>query len=217
MTAISTRLLERLQQHYQDWKSHLKSDHSFAISFFLIIHALKYDLKKRQAQLLEDDLNHEGLLLKWQFKKVKGKALESLKSWGQDQYDFILLDTMPTTREVLAYQAQGKRPVSILMEDLFSPKRHKSDSFEFFCHDLEHGAMFFQDVDLFRQQKAFFTNIERSLLTDLWTPYWEQQGFMEKWAYLVSDMNTHPEHYKAYLQAMIPAQEHQQFDFLFEF
>jgi hypothetical protein len=205
-----------LRQEYDLWKQGQLSDRQMAISFFLIVHSLKYDLKKRQEVLLHRLSEREDLLSSWQFKKVKGKALESLRSWGLGRYHFVLMDSMPTTREVLSFQAQGQRPVSLLIENLFEPKRHKEDAFEFFCHDLEHGAMFFQDFDLFCFQKDFFFKVQQSLSTDLWESYFSEEGFLERWAYWVSDMNTHPEHYKAYLHAIIDKSDHHKFQFLFE-
>lgn len=174
--------------------------------YFLFYHSLKYSnlklLEKLEAHNL-DAFNLERI----QFKKVKGKALLALQKWISGDWQFVSLDYIPTPYEVLEYQAQGIRPVTVIVQEQFEKILNRDDCLEFFLHDLEHGHMFFFDNDLKEMQIRFFRNISSTLGSGLWREYLKDEEFKKNFYYLISDMNTHEEHYKQFLRATLPGPE----------
>jgi hypothetical protein len=213
-----------ISSYYHQWKNqttvqaHLiphSADAKMATIFFLCKHQAKYPQKKL-ADFLADDVNPYDLFDQLVFKKVKKKALIALQHWINLEWPFILTDRILSPYEILAYQAQGIRPVSMILQTEQTPILHKDDALEFFLHDLEHGFQFFYDLELQEMQKLFFKNVFTSLKTDLWKPYLASPKFKKDFYYLISDMNTHLEHYRYFLKAIIPPQDFSHFEQLFK-
>jgi len=208
-----------IEDCYSDWKKGHISDQFMVYYFFVFYHEKKYPSKRLKDFLNQDQLKFEdlkGLIQNNKFKKVKQKAIDTLINWGKDRWKMILIDTIPLPHDVLNFQAEGKRPVTMIIQDEFTPILTRQDHLEFLIHDLEHGYMYFHDESLYDMQNLFFKKIEASLKTDIWKSYLKCNKFKDKFIYLISDMNTHTEHYKQYLFSMIPENEVDRFNFLFE-
>lgn len=188
---------------------------NIALEFFITFHLKKYPNSKLQKYIDECGI-HPNLLDLFVFKKVKSKALISLKNLVNNNWNFELLDYIPTPIEVLAFQAKGIRPVTLIYQKELKPILTREDCLEFFLHDLEHGHMFFFDEELKHMQINFFKKVHASLQTPIWNSYLENHAFKEKFHYLISDMNSHKEHYRQYLNSILPIAETSKFDFLFE-
>ena len=172
-----------------------------AVIYFTHRFALDFKNAKLSKALLED--SPRLILEKFQFKKIKGKAIECLKRWHDGEWNLVLSEKIFTPFEVLDYQVQGIRPVTMKMNRFEDPILHRKSSLDFFVHDLEHGYMFFHDENLKNMQIRFFKDIKESLDRGEWNERLKDADFREKFHYLISDMNTHEEHYRAYLQAII--------------
>ncbi len=200
--------------HLDRWKSGLCRDADMACIFFLYYHAKKYPNRKLSLAL-DSSEDFPALLQQFVFKKVKSKALSALKKWCAGEWNLKLVTKILNPLEVLDYQAQGIRPVTLKLQDELSPILHKDDCLEFFLHDLEHGYMFFFDESLKQMQLQFFAKVKASLNSDLWHGYRGDEKFEQRLHYLISDMNTHKEHYRSYLNAMIAKEDEEKFSYLF--
>ena len=200
---------------YQAWIDNQASDVECALHFFLHYYLKKYPNKKLQNEYAGEDFDHT-ILSRYQYKKVKGKAIEALQAWCAGEWQFSLVNEILSPRDVLDYQARGIRPVTIVIQDHLQPVLNREDCFEFFVHDLEHGFMFFSNPQHHEMQLRFFKKVLRSLSTPLWEDYLTDHEFNAKFEYLISDMNTHIEHYRQYLKSMVPPNDFHQFEFLFE-
>ncbi len=196
------------------WKENKITDAHMAVQFFVIKHWFKYPHKKILNYIHEQKFCEALYELK--FKKVKQKALSSLTHWLEGKWNFVLIDYIPSPYEVLNWQAAGVRPVTCILQEKLSPILNRDDSLEFFLHDLEHGHMFFYHEEKKNMQLEFFNQVKLSLESHLWSPYLEDKNFKEKFFYLISDMNTHKEHYRHYLKAILPSNDFPKFEFLFE-
>lgn len=203
-----------MNETYKLWKVGKVTDSQMALVFF--IHRFAIDFEDQR--LLELIKNEESskILANYQFKKIKGKALTCLKKWVAGEWNLILSEKIFTPYEILAYQAKGIRPVTMMFKEFESPVLHRKNSLDFLVHDLEHGFMFFNDLNLKNMQQSFFVKIQNSLTTDLWTEKLKDKAFKEKFFYMISDMNSHQEHYKAYLKSIILRDEYSKFEFLFD-
>lgn len=86
---------------------------------------------------------------------------------------------------------------------LRQPVLNKPDAFAFFLHDLEHAYKFFHSPVLHVGQCAFFSMLEDALDRGAFALYFSDDEFVTWFHYLMSDMNTHPEHSRQYLRAIL--------------
>jgi hypothetical protein len=154
----------------------------------------------------------EGLrrrLLDWleryQFRGVIGNVPMALLQWLRGAWPLILREDIPKPLEVLRMQARGCRAVTAITEypRLRRPVLNKRDAFAFFLHDLEHAYKFLQAPPLRDGQRAFFAMLEDAFDRGVFAPYFGDAEFAGKFHYLMSDMNTHPEHSRQYLRAIL--------------
>lgn len=154
----------------------------------------------------------EGLrehLLDWleryQFHGVINNVPMTLVQWLRDNWPLIVHEDVPKPLDVLRMQARGYRAVTILTEypRLRKPVLKKPDAFAFFVHDLEHAYKFFHSPTLRAGQCVFFTALEDAFDRGAFAPYFNDTEFVTRFHYLMSDMNTHPEHSRQYLRAIL--------------
>ena len=142
---------------------------------------------------------------RYQFRGVIANVPVALGQWLRGAWPIVVREGIPGPREVLRMQARGARPVTVLADypRLRKPVLNKSNAFAFFLHDLEHAYKFFHSTELHAAQSAFFSVLERAIERGAFTPYLDDAGFVAKFHYLMSDMNTHPEHSRQYLRAIL--------------
>jgi hypothetical protein len=146
-----------------------------------------------------------GWLERYQFRGVIDNVPMALLQWLRGAWPLILREDIPKPLEVLRMQARGCRAVTVLTEypRLCQPVLNKPDAFAFFLHDLEHAYKFFHSPALRAGQRAFFAMLEDAFNRGVFAPYFSDAGFTGKFHYLTSDMNTHPEHSRQYLRAIL--------------
>ncbi len=141
-------------------------------------------------------------LLKIRFLKLKEEIKICLLEWSIGKYD-IVLDKIPfTPKEMLRLQSLGKRVVTLSFD--FAKKGEllgSRDAFEFTLHDLSHAHTFFSPYYNAKGQIQFYRFLYRHF--GLLAPYREDSDFQSKLIYLMSDMNSHPEHLKSYFRAIL--------------
>ncbi len=144
-------------------------------------------------------------LTRYQFRGVIANVPAALGQWLRGAWRLVLREDIPSPREVLRMQARGVRPVTVLADypRLLKPVLNKSDAFAFFRHDLEHAWKFFHSPALHAGQRAFFGVLEDAIDRGVFMPHFNDPEFVGKFHYLMSDMNTHPEHSRQYLRAIL--------------
>lgn len=203
-----------MDETYKSWLEGEVLDSQMAVVYF--VNRFAIDNSDQQLLKLIGHVSYDQILATYQFKKIKGKALNCLRRWSSGEWNLTLSEKIYSPYQILSFQAQGIRPVTMKYCDTETPIMHRKNSLDFFVHDLEHGHMFFNDENLMKMQKTFFSRIESSLSTDLWEIRLKNKIFRDKFYYMISDMNSHTEHYKAYLHSILPKEECTRFDFLFE-
>ena len=161
--------------------------------------AIGEDLRKRLRNWLEC----------YQFRGVVSNVPVALLQWLRGLWPLILREDIPGPQEVLHMQARGYRAVTIFTTypRLCMPVLNKPNAFAFFLHDLEHAYKFFHSPTLHNGQCEFFTLLEDAIDRGVFAPCFKDAEFVVKFHYLMSDMNTHPEHSRQYLRAILV--EHQ--------
>ncbi len=142
---------------------------------------------------------------RYQFRDVTANVPTALVRWLRGDWPLILREDIPDPREVLRMQARGTRAVTALTAwpRMRAPVLKKPDAFAFFQHDLEHACKFFHSPALHAGQRVFFTALGDAIDRGVFAPYFGDAGFVDKFHYLMSDMNTHPQHSRQYLRAIL--------------
>lgn len=218
-------MLHRLPGLAQRWRTGEIEPAIFAAQYFLLwqmaSHGRQFAARKNRSDTRPDakqwlawleTAKGEELhrcLLDWleryQFRGVIGNVPVALMQWLRGTWPLILRDDIPGPRAVLHWQARGERAVTVLTEypRLRRPVLNKPDAFAFFLHDLEHAYKFFHSPALHAGQRAFFAMLENAFDRGVFTPYSADAEFVTRFHYLMSDMNTHPEHSRQYLRAIL--------------
>ena len=144
-------------------------------------------------------------LERYQFRSVIRNVPIAMVQWLLGAWPLKLREDIPSPREVLHWQAQGQRAVTVLTKfpRMCEPVLNKANAFVFFLHDLEHAYKFFHSPALRAGQCAFFAALENAFERGVFAPYFDDAEFVKKFHYLMSDMNTHPEHSRQYLRAIL--------------
>ena len=144
-------------------------------------------------------------LQRYGFLGVIANVPAALCAWLRKSWPLTLCEHIPAPEEVLEMQVRGTRPVTILSQypRMLLPVLTKANAYAFMVHDLEHAYKYFNDPNLHRGQKRFFTAIERVLRLGILDGYRRDALFADKLAYLISDMNTHVVHSLQFLRAIL--------------
>jgi hypothetical protein len=123
--------------------------------------------------------------------KIPEPAAQALCAWSLEQRCVELLFAVPTPLEILTLQAQGKRCVSLVADELI-PKNYK-DGADFICHDLCHLEKFY-DPKQHNAQRGFFSMLLRLLANPEWRVLDAtlDQAWREVSAHVIADMNGSP-------------------------
>jgi len=145
------------------------------------------------------------LLERYQYRCVRPGVPVALAEWLRSRWPLELELRIPTPEAVLRAQARGTRPVTVICDypRMLRPVLHKSNAFAFFLHDLEHAYKFFHLPALHAAQRAFFAAMLALVASGALARYRTDALFAAKLDYVMSDMNTHPEHGRQYLRAIL--------------
>ncbi|MBN8222191.1 MAG: hypothetical protein J0L53_14800 [Spirochaetes bacterium] len=142
---------------------------------------------------------------KWpQIPGLPGMIPKILRDWCEGRADLRLATKPVSAKTMLAAQASGWRFVTVDLEAAMAgePVERDRDAFEFALHDLGHAYAFFKEDYNPQGQVHFFQLLSADLET--LQPWAERDAkFAQDLEYGMSDMNSHPEHLRQYLQGVI--------------
>jgi hypothetical protein len=146
-----------------------------------------------------------GYLENHQFRGVSAGVAAALCQWLHGRWPLELHESVPSPDAVLRMQARGVRAVTAITAypRMLAPVLDRPDGYAFFLHDLEHAFKFFASPALHAGQRVFFAALAAALDRGEFAPYLDDQVFARKFDYLISDMNTHPQHGRQYLRAIL--------------
>ncbi len=128
----------------------------------------------------------------------------ALWGWQLGVYPLQCLTYIPTPLELLEMQSKGFRCVSLITDYDFTVANHGRDPLGFVLHDLIHADHFFKCQELAESQIIFSQKILIGLKKGEFSPYWEKDPtFKKEFTYLISDMNSHPQHLEQTLTAIM--------------
>ena len=133
-------------------------------------------------------------------------ALRALGAWDAGTFRVQMLLHVPTPLEVLRFQAQGVRPVTLLMdpERLWTSVERFPNAFELTVHDLIHAERFQRDQAVMVSQVGFFLLLQDLVSSSTINSLLESDPELKReFEYVLSDMNTVPVHGLQYLKAIL--------------
>ncbi len=140
-------------------------------------------------------------LRNYSWKGKTDRIRRSLVQWHLGHYPLVLSDQIPTPLALLQIQANGKRVITVFKNSSDWQRTHLGKSaWEFIVHDLIHADHFFENSEWREGQIAFYQFILKN---------WDHKMVScvrshcsEQFDYLISDMNSHPQHMYQTLAAL---------------
>jgi hypothetical protein len=177
----------------ENFKSHFDSTPKAWLSYFSI----------RDREILSC-FSLRTVLENFDFIGLPGGIQDALNFWINHPDSMDLLDSAPSPLEMLEMQSQGRRCVVFFTSASDLSRTHSGkEPFEFLLHDLEHAQKFFLGSGTHVGQTKFFQFISDLYNKNLFSNNLARDAiFAEQFNYLISDMNSHPEHLRKYLEAI---------------
>jgi hypothetical protein len=140
-------------------------------------------------------------LRRYSWKGHTDRIRRSLLRWHQGCYPLELWNQIPTPLELLKVQACGKRVITVFTSaELWEQTHFGKSAWEFVVHDLVHADHFFENPVWRDGQVQFYQFIlekwDHPLIESL------KLHCLEQFDYLISDMNSHPQHMYQTLAAL---------------
>lgn len=128
-----------------------------------------------------------------------------------NKFDLVLfLNKIPSSRQVLKLQANGRRCVTLISNKIDCAVLGERDPFSFLLHDLVHAYKMFSNDYLLKGQIGFYNallklylDLDDNLEADLDSLLKRDERFTDEFDYLISDMNSHPRHLFYYFKAIL--------------
>lgn len=120
-----------------------------------------------------------------------------IQKWLSGQAQVLVLERIPDPYEILSWQCEGKRVVSLITDPAGFVKDHEGrDPVSFLLHDLVHADQFFSTY--YAELQAFYRLAKSAFESGKLDEVIENSESREAFEYLIGDMNSHPEHMKSY-------------------
>ena len=132
---------------------------------------------------------------------VRKDSRLGLLGWLKGHFALRLTHIAPEPQELLRLQSGGQRVVT-WYQNKSGPLGRHAGPYEFLLHDLEHAQKFY-GTGTHREQVEFFCQLNGALQKGWLGPWLKKPGFRAKLEYLMADMNSHPEHLRLYLRAIL--------------
>jgi hypothetical protein len=135
------------------------------------------------------------------FRSVPLAVNRALIGWAEGRYHLKLLAHVPSSLEVLEMQSRGERIVTCFFkpQELLETHEGGRDAFVFALHDLIHADHFFHDPGLAEAQRDFYSECLVRYRSGEFTERLGDAAWADQFHYIISDMNSHPEHLRATL------------------
>lgn len=179
-------LLLRLQQDHQN---SILSEAEFCASLMLFFEP------KLQNKKLFPNISTQSIIIQslndHHWIGHTDRIRRALIQWHMQKYPLQLLSYVPTPFEILNFQAIGKRVVTVFTQvaewnQMWGPH----NAWNFIAHDLIHADHFFENPVHQKGQVEFYQFVLRNWQHPEIQPLHANAGF----EYLISDMNSHPQH-----------------------
>jgi len=123
--------------------------------------------------------------------RIGEDVTRALLRWADGERDVVLLARVPAPREVLSWQAHGRRCVSLVGAE--APLGRHADPLAFALHDLCHLEKFVEPAHHVGQV-GFFRFLHAAVASPAWAAF--EAGFDDLWEserdYVLADMNGSP-------------------------
>lgn len=208
----AVRLTPHLQELPQDWALNPARAPELAfrlLTLFLESRAPGRWWRRRQSRLAERpslmefwELGPHLFNQDFQIAHLPASLQTFLVQWQREKLPLLWLKQAPQPLDLLIEQTQGRRVLTFCFSRAQSGALvdGRRDSFEFMLHDLIHASLFFGDHH--QEQVAFF----KAFLA--WQQRWFAKSdgdeiFQQELDYVMSDMNSVPQHMLASTQASL--------------
>ncbi len=154
---------------------------------------------------LQQGVSLATLLNSCKVKPLPESCLRSLFSLSDPNFPLIILEYIPTPRELLDYQLKGMRVVTFNENCEAWPSMNCGgrDFLSFIIHDLIHADHFLKDNKNKNSQLGFYHFVQGIWNEPSLHKLLLSTEFKTGFEYIISDMNSHPVHLFKTLQALL--------------
>ncbi len=130
------------------------------------------------------------------FKSTPHTVNRSVINWSMGSYGLEMMFHIPKPSEVLHQQKQGRRCVTIILDQRRASKfiLGERDSLGFTMHDLIHADHFYHNNECFLGQLGFYGLLDSCMSQNHFTEHLGNQAFQNEFEYLIADMNAYAVH-----------------------
>lgn len=152
---------------------------------------LEPNVRKRIAGLSMGDI-----LNQFAFKSTPKSINRSLLHFSQGTYPLQLMFKIPTPREVLLQQKQGRRCLTLItkekqMKEYILGER---DYLGFCLHDLIHADHFYRSSMSYQGQLGLYNLLWQEMEKGIFNELLANKEFEDEFEYIIADMNAYPIH-----------------------
>lgn len=185
----------KIEKIRTQWKNNELTDAQMAAHYILTIVHHRYPFHTMLGPVRE-------IFSERSLRGVPQAVNKMILNWIDGNANLILLEHVPTPKEVLAQQKQGKRCVTMMtaLSGLSKNVLGERDALGFLIHDLQHAERFFAHHDTQKGQIGFYHFIgELFELDEVRKMMKQDTQFCEEFEYAMSDMNAYCVHLLKYL------------------
>lgn len=146
------------------------------------------------------------------FRSTPLSVNRALVLWAEGRSRLKLLDYVPDAMTILRLQAKGERIVTCFFKphELTRLVEGKRDPLGFVMHDLVHADHFYGHSEWTMGQVDFYADTLRRLEGGEFDNLLKDDHLASRFTYVISDMNSHPEHLKQTLASILEGQKKRQ-------
>lgn len=129
-------------------------------------------------------------------KSTPNTVNRSVLNWSIGSYELEMMFHIPRPSEVLHQQKQGRRCVTIIIDQRRASKfiLGERDSLGFTMHDLIHADHFYHNNECFQGQLGFYGLLDSCMTQKHFSEHLENPAFENEFEYLIADMNAYAIH-----------------------
>lgn len=157
---------------------------------------LKLDLEPNILKRLANFTTVGDLFQYFAFKSTPLTVNRSILNWSPGHYGLVLMFRIPRPNEVLMQQKQGRRCVTVILEQEKARKfiLGERDALGFTMHDLIHADHFYHNNQCYQGQLGFYGFLDHCMTQNHFDEHLKSPAFEAEFEYLIADMNAYAVH-----------------------
>lgn len=201
---------QKLSSDFEQWQKKQIDDYEMVARYIVTLAQFRspkdwYQGTNNRLHHLQKPLSDQHPYLK-QFLSIRIKSIpevihQTLIYWFNGQWKLVLMEEIPSPKELLIIQRKGQRCVTMPMK-LHQFQHYvlgERDVLSFILHDLIHAERFFGRPEIYHGQLGLYAFFDKHY--SAFEPLLNDSLFKEEFDYAISDMNAYCVHVLKFLKS----------------